>query len=93
VVTMDRRVGIRELRDNLTTLIRRVRNGETIEVTHDGEPVALISPLPRRRIDQLIASGLATPARRRFDARLIEPLPVTGPMTASEALEQDRAER
>jgi prevent-host-death family protein len=89
---MPRRVGIRELRDNLTTLMRRVRNGETIEVTHDGEPVALISPLARGRIDQLIAAGLATPARGPLDLS-IEPSPVTGPMTASEALEEDRSGR
>jgi prevent-host-death family protein len=89
---MARRVGIRELRDNFTTLLRRVRNGETIEVTHDGEPVALLSPLPRGQIDQLIAAGLATPARQPLDLS-IEPSRVTGPMTASEALEEDRSER
>jgi prevent-host-death family protein len=46
VVTM-RRMGIRELRDNLTKTIRRVRAGETIEITHDGEPVALLTPISR----------------------------------------------
>lgn len=89
---MQRRVGIRELRDNLTTLMREVRHGETIEVTHDGEPVAVISPLARGRIDDLVAAGLATPPRRPLDLS-IEPSPVTGPMTASEALEEDRSER
>lgn len=89
---MARRVGIRELRDNLTTLMRQVRQGETIEVTHDGEPVALISPVARGRIEQLIAAGLATPAQRPLDLS-IEPSRVTGPMTASEALEEDRSGR
>jgi antitoxin (DNA-binding transcriptional repressor) of toxin-antitoxin stability system len=73
--------------------MRRVRNGETLEVTHDGEPVALISPLAKSTVDRLVAAGLATPARRRFDPRRITPRPVTGPMTASEALEEDRADR
>lgn len=89
---MTRRVGIRELRDNLTTLMRDVRGGERIEVTRDGEPFAVISPLARRRIDELIAAGLATPARQPLDLT-IEPSPVTGPKTASEALEEDRSER
>ena len=93
MVTVARQVGIRELRDNLTRLMRLVRAGESIEVTHDGTPVALISPLPRTRIERLVASGLATPARRPFDPSEIDPLPVTGPMTASEALEEDRAGR
>jgi prevent-host-death family protein len=39
-------MGIRELRDNLTDAIRRVAAGERIEVTRDGVPVALISPVP-----------------------------------------------
>ena len=84
-------IGIRELRDNLTSTIRRVRAGESIEVTHDGTPVALLSPLPAGRLARLIAGGevsgeaaLATPLRR---------FPVTGPLSASEALEEDRAER
>jgi prevent-host-death family protein len=90
---MPRRVGIRELRDNLTAFMRRVRNGETLEVTHDGEPVALISPFAQSTVDRLVASGLATSPRRRFDVRRIKFRPVTGPMTASEALQEDRLDR
>ena len=90
---MTRRVGIRELRDNLTKLMRTVREGESIEVTHDGVPVAVISPVPQSRIERLIASGLATPPSRPFDPSRIDPLPVTGPMTASQPLEEDRAGR
>lgn len=87
---MTRRMGIRELRDTLTATIRRVRAGETIEVTHDGTPVAVLSPFGRDPLDELLASGAATPAvpltalLRRFP-------PVAGP--ATEALEDDRAER
>jgi prevent-host-death family protein len=84
------KMGIRELRDTLTQAIRRVRAGETIEVTHDGEPVALITPYPRSRLDELIASGRVTPAKRPLHP-LPKPLPVTGPKTASEALEEDRS--
>jgi prevent-host-death family protein len=83
-------MGIRELRDNLTKTIRRVRAGETVEITHDGVPVALLTPYPNGRLAQLIASGEATPGKPLN--RPIEPLPVTGPMTASEALERDRSE-
>ena len=54
---MATRMGIRKLRDTLTSTIRRVRAGETIEVTHDGEPVAVLSPYRRSRLEQLIASG------------------------------------
>jgi len=90
---MARRVGIRELRDNLTRLMRRVRAGESIEVTHDGEPIALISPLRRGQLERLIESGVVTPARRPLEVASLNPEPATGPMTASEALEEDRSAR
>jgi len=83
------RIGIRELRDTLTATIRRVRAGETIEVTHDGEPVAILAPYRRSRLEQLIESGEAM--RGKPLDRPIVPLPPTGPMTASEALEEDRS--
>jgi prevent-host-death family protein len=83
-------IGIRELRDNLTATIRRVRAGETIEITHHHERVALLTPARIDRIDQLhdasdISPGkpLERPIRRHAPA---------GKMTASEALEEDRAE-
>jgi prevent-host-death family protein len=83
-------MGIRQLRDNLTEAIRRVRAGETIEVTHDGVAVAVLSPAPRGRIERLVAVGDVSPAKplrqpvRRFA--------VTGEKSATEALEDDRAD-
>ncbi len=88
VVTM-RRMGIREVRDNFTATIRAVRDGETVEVTHDGEPVAVIAPVRAGRADRLVAAGVAAPARRPL--RRAAPLAATGPTTASEALAEDRA--
>jgi prevent-host-death family protein len=41
------RVGVRELRHNLSAWLRRVREGEAFEVTDRGTPVALLAPLPR----------------------------------------------
>lgn len=88
---MATRIGIRELRDTLTQTIRRVRAGETIEVTHDGEPVAVIAPYRRSRLDQLIAEGRATPGRPfRAPTRLVE---AKGTISASEAILRDRADR
>jgi prevent-host-death family protein len=84
-------MGIRELRDTLTQTIRRVRGGETIEVTQHGAPVAVISPVPKDRIDVLIATGEVSAGRPL--ERLPRRFPVTGPQTASQALEDDRAER
>jgi len=56
-------MGIRELRDALTVVLRRVESGERIEVTRDGNPVAVIAPYAPRGLDRLVAEGRATPGR------------------------------
>jgi prevent-host-death family protein len=36
------RVGVRQLRQNLSVYLRRVRRGESLEVTERGQPVAVL---------------------------------------------------
>ncbi len=56
-------VGIRELRQRASELLRRVAAGETIEVTDRGRPVALLSPLPEAGpLERLRAAGEVDPA-------------------------------
>ena len=51
-------VGIRELRQRASELLRRVEQGETIEITDRGRPVARLAPLPEGdRLERLRASG------------------------------------
>lgn len=83
-------MGVREFRENLTKALRRVRAGETIEITLDGIPVALVTPLPRTPVERLIAEGAATPPTRHELAGPRQPV-VTG-ITASEALAEDRGQ-
>lgn len=69
------RVGVRELRQNLSVYLARVKAGETLEVTEHGQPVAQLGPRSAKAvsiIDQMIADGRITPAT--FDHRKI-PLP------------------
>lgn len=88
---MRSQIGIRELRDTLTATIRRVRNGETLEVTHDGVPVAVLAPVRGDRIQRLVAGGDVT-APTPLKAP-IRSFPVTGEVTATQAIEDERAER
>jgi prevent-host-death family protein len=39
-------VGVRELRQRASELLRLVEGGETVEITDRGRPVALLTPLP-----------------------------------------------
>ena len=61
-------VGIRELRQRASELLRRVAAGETIEVTDRGRPVALLSPMPETGpFERLRASGEVSPATADLD--------------------------
>ena len=50
-------VGIRALRQRASELLRRVENGETIEITDRGRPVAVLAPLPDDPVERLMAAG------------------------------------
>ncbi len=85
------RMGVRELRDSLTSTLRRVRAGATIEITHHGQPVATLAPVRGDRIDQLLAAGdIAAPQTL---AQPLHRFPASSGISASQALEEDRAER
>ena len=67
-------IGVRELRQRASELLRRVEQGETIEVTDRGRPVALLSPPPGGSpLDRLRALGEIDPALGDLDD-LPEPL-------------------
>lgn len=59
------RVGVRELRQNLSVYLDRVKEGERLEVTEHGRPVALLVPLPPAddQIARLVAEGKMIPAK------------------------------
>lgn len=55
------RIGIRELKQHASSVIRRVAAGEEVEVTDRGTPVARIVPLPRGDpYERLVAAGEIT---------------------------------
>lgn len=50
-------VGVRELRQRASELLRRVEDGESIEITDRGRPVAILAPLPEDPLERLRAAG------------------------------------
>jgi prevent-host-death family protein len=69
-------VGVRELRQRASELLRRVEAGETIEVTDRGRPVAVLAPLPDHSpIERLTAAGDLVPGQRDL-SDLPDPLPL-----------------
>jgi prevent-host-death family protein len=47
-------VGTRELKQHTGEIVERVRNGERVLLTLRGEPVAVISPVDRRAIEEVL---------------------------------------
>ena len=88
------RIGVRELRQNASRYLALVKAGETVEVTERGELVAILSPPSPAATtrERLIAEGRLVPASAPF--RIPDRVaPPAGALSASEALDEQRAER
>jgi prevent-host-death family protein len=62
-----REIGVRELKANLSSVLRRVGEGERVRITRRGRPVAeLVPAIPERSeaMKKLIVEGRVTPASR-----------------------------
>lgn len=88
-------VGIRELRQQASAILKRVVAGEAIVVTEHGHPIARIVPLRSSPLEQLMFEGRAT----EVEASLIDlldamglPADPTGDVLASVALSELRAD-
>ncbi|MHB2024536.1 MAG: type II toxin-antitoxin system Phd/YefM family antitoxin [Mycobacteriales bacterium] len=84
-------VGVRELRQRASELLRRVQAGESIEVTDRGRPVALLTPLPEAEpLERLRGAGELIEARADL-AGLPDPMPLpSGVESPSAVLERLR---
>ena len=86
-------VGIRELRQNLSVYVERVKKGHTLTVTEHGRAVAELRPLPRddEPLARLIAQGRVTRAGRSLTA-LPRPLSLALDRPASTLLDELRGD-
>ena len=89
-------VGVRELRQNLSVYLDRVKEGESLQVTEFGRVVALLTPLPKNEMnvfERLVAEGKAiAPTRSLKNIRLPKPAPPGSP-SSQEILDEIRADR
>lgn len=87
------RVGVRELRQNLSIYLDRVKAGETLEVTEHGVPVARLGPRrtePLTGLARLVADGAITPAT--VDRRTLPRPPTIPGRPLGEILQEMRDE-
>jgi prevent-host-death family protein len=86
------RVGVRELRHNLSAWLRRVRDGEAFEVTDRGTPVAVLAPLPRETDAVALLERRGQIARRGDGTRLSVPT-LRSPLSSEEILAELREDK
>ena len=87
-------VGVRELRQNLSVYLDRVKQGEALTVTEHGAAVAILRPLPGTPslLARIVADGRAT-APTRGIRDLPRPLDLTLEKPLSALLDDLRDER
>ena len=89
----NRQVGVREIRQNLSVYLDRVKSGETLQVTEYGRVVAILAPLPAERLsplDRMVREGRAIPPKGSLkDRRPPRPAPPGAP-SSQEILDEMR---
>lgn len=85
------RVGVRELRQNLSKYLDRVKAGDSLEVTEHGHPVAVLAPLRASddALERLRIQGRLKPALLAWEA-MPAPVPSPEPYAITRALMADR---
>ena len=87
------RVGVRELRQNLSVYLRRVKEGEALDVTEHGRPVARLVPAKTASVwERMVADGRITPAKGRLEDLPPPPEAPAGAQTLTEILLRQRDE-
>jgi prevent-host-death family protein len=88
------RLGVRMLKDGLTRVLRQVQEGDTVEVTDDGRPIARVIKAWSSRVQQMVAEGRLIPPKQGGDLLDLWPPPPLEPgeRLGSEILAELRAD-
>jgi len=79
----------REMRNRSGEILRRVAAGESVQVSNNGRPTAMIVPVGGSELDGLIERGEARPAHTGLEA-LLSIKRVVSPMTSGELVDDSR---
>jgi prevent-host-death family protein len=55
-------IGVRELRQNASIYLDRVKKGEKFVITEWGHPVGILGPIANATFEEMIEAGFITPA-------------------------------
>ncbi len=85
-------VGLRQLGQNVSRVMERIKRGEVLVVTEFGKPIAKISPVREpQTLEEAVQMGQVTqPTANLADFFARERLPASGGQSLSEVLERMR---
>jgi antitoxin (DNA-binding transcriptional repressor) of toxin-antitoxin stability system len=89
-------VGVRELRQNLSVYLEKVKEGQTLQVTEFGRVVALLTPLPAEKLsplERMVQEGRAIAPKGSLRDRPRPKAAPAGTPSSEEMLAWDREER
>lgn len=90
-------ITIRQLRNDVSRIVRRASAGERLVITSNGVAVAEIGPLgsasAEPTIEELIEAGLVNVPRTRARPQPAQPIEFSGPLTSDEILQDLRGDR
>ncbi len=93
-------VGIREAKAQLSSLIKRVREGEVVEITDRGKPVVKLVPVPQPKpgsyeaiVQNLLRKGIIEKAPPKRRGRLPKPVKLPPGISLLKMLREDRDSR
>jgi prevent-host-death family protein len=86
---------VSEARNGLSALLKRVKGGETVLITHRGIPIARIEPVhapddPTGRLDRLVRAGIIRPGSGNVPASILAGPTVRAASMGGSVLDADR---
>jgi prevent-host-death family protein len=87
-----REIGVRELKTQLSSVLREVEDGKTVRVTSSGKPIADIVPIEsaEEQWGRMVAEGRIAPGKRPLPRN--PPPPIKTDRPASELILAEREE-
>jgi len=87
-------VGVRQLRQDASGVLKLVKAGQRITVTEHGRAIAELSPITNPSLQDYISSGVITPASRKYNSKIDKALALPkGVDLVAELLSQRRQAR
>ena len=87
-----KQVGVRELRQDASGVLREVKAGASIEITEHGRPIARIIPIGTSSWEDLFAAGLVLPSVVEDWRPSKKRIKINGGKTSTQILIEMRAE-